>query len=85
MGLRAGTESVHNIVGMSKALELAYKNLEEESKYIRSLKTYATQNKRIFPEAHFNGNCDKDDKSAYNLINVNLPISSDKKISLIFN
>ena len=80
MGLRAGTESVHNIVGMSKALELAYKNLEEESKYIRSLKTYAISKiKEFFPEAHFNGNCDKDDKSAYNLINVNLPISSDKK------
>ena len=65
---------------MSKALELAYKNLEEESKYIRSLKTYAISKiKEFFPEAHFNGNCDKDDKSAYNLINVNLPIRSDKK------
>ena len=54
---------------MSKALELAYKNLEEESKYIRSLKTYAISKiKELFPEAHFNGNCDKDDKSAYNLI-----------------
>ncbi len=80
MGLRAGTESVHNIVGMSKALELAYKNLEEESKYIRSLKTYAISKiNEFFPEAHFNGNCDKDDKSAYNLINVNLPINSEKK------
>ena len=85
MGLRAGTESVHNIVGMSKALELAYKNLEEESKYIRSLKTYAISKiKEFFPKAHFNGNCDKVDKSAYNLINVNLPISSDKKDLLDF-
>ena len=28
--LRAGTESVHNIVGLKAALEIAYKNLEEE-------------------------------------------------------
>ena len=84
-GLRAGTESVHNIVGMSKALELAYKNLEEESKYIRGLKAYAISKINEFlPESHFNGNCDKDDKSAYNLINVNLPVSTEKKDLLDF-
>ena len=84
-GLRAGTESVHNIVGMSKALELAYKNLEFESKYIRNLKKYAILKINEFlPESHFNGNCDKDDKSAYNLINVNLPVSSEKKDLLDF-
>ena len=84
-GLRAGTESVHNIVGMSKALELAHKNLEEESKYIRGLKAYAISKINEFlPESHFNGNCDKDDKSAYNLINVNLPVSTEKKDLLDF-
>ena len=84
-GLRAGTESVHNIVGMSKALQLAYENLEEESKYIRNLKKYAISKINEFiPESYFNGNCDKDDKSAYNLINVNLPISSEKKDFLDF-
>ena len=40
-GLRAGTESVHNIVGMHKALELAYKNLKEEKKEIVSLRSQA--------------------------------------------
>ena len=39
-GLRAGTESVHNIVGMHKALELAYENYEEEKKQLVSLKSY---------------------------------------------
>ena len=33
-GFRAGTESVHNIVGLGHALKLAYDNLEEESAYI---------------------------------------------------
>ena len=84
-GLRAGTESVHNIVGMSKALELAYRNLEEESKYVKDLKKYAISKiNKFFPKSHFNGNCDKDDKSSYNLINVNLPLSPDKKDLLDF-
>ena len=84
-GLRAGTESVHNIVGMSKALELAYKNLDEESKYIKNLKRYAIAKiNECFPGSHFNGNCDNDDKSAYNLINVNLPVNPEKKDLLDF-
>ena len=84
-GLRAGTESVHNIAGMCKALELAYENLDEESKYISNLKKYAISKINEFlPESHFNGNCDKNDKSAYNLINVNLPVSSEKKDLLDF-
>lgn len=84
-GLRAGTESVHNIVGMSKALELAHKNLEEESRYVKDLKKYAILKiNKFFPKSHFNGNCDKDDKSSYNLINVNLPLSPDKKDLLDF-
>ena len=37
-GLRAGTESVHNIVGLQVALELAYKHLEEEKKICRIAK-----------------------------------------------
>ena len=84
-GLRAGTESVHNIVGMSKALELAHRNLEKESKYVKDLKKYAISKiNKFLPESHFNGNCDKDDKSSYNLINVNLPVSPDKKDFLDF-
>ena len=36
-GLRAGTESVHNIIGMAKALEIAYANLATEKAKILSL------------------------------------------------
>ena len=36
--MRAGTENISSILGMTKAFEIAYKNLEEESKYIYSLK-----------------------------------------------
>ncbi len=41
-GFRAGTESVHNIVGLEEALKLAYQNLQEEKKYITSLKRHFT-------------------------------------------
>ncbi|HJN78429.1 MAG TPA: cysteine desulfurase family protein, partial [Flavobacteriaceae bacterium] len=40
-GLRAGTESVHNIVGMTKALEISYDKIKQESEYIRTNKEYA--------------------------------------------
>jgi len=56
-GLRAGTESVHNIVGMTKALELSYVHLEEEAKYIAELKKYTIDQLQLhFPEMKFNGN-----------------------------
>jgi cysteine desulfurase len=38
--MRAGTENVYGIVGFAKALELAMKNYEQDSKYIRDLSDY---------------------------------------------
>ena len=39
-GIRAGTESVHNIVGMAEALKISINNIDKEKKYITSLKDY---------------------------------------------
>lgn len=39
-GLRAGTEAVHQIAGMAKALTLSCENLDQERKYISDLKMY---------------------------------------------
>lgn len=39
-GKRAGTENVAAIVGMGKAIELAYENLEEHNKKIKELRDY---------------------------------------------
>ena len=78
-GLRAGTESVHNIMGMAKALELAYAHLEEERAYILSLKQQLMQGlQKIYPELHFNGCCGEAEKSTYTLLNVCLPVPADK-------
>jgi len=81
-GLRAGTESIHNIAGMAKALELSYENLEAEKKQISDLKNYfVSQLKSTFPEFKINGNPD----GFYNIINVLLPFPEDKTSMILFN
>ena len=85
-GLRAGTESVHNIVGMQKALELAYSNLEEEKAQVIALKSYFIKElKKLFPEVFFNGLSETENKSTYTLVNVALPIPADKALLLNFH
>ncbi len=82
-GLRAGTESVHNIVGMAKALELSYDNLEEEEKYISELKKYTvSQLESHFPCIKFNGN---PSETLYNILNIILPFSEEKAAMILFN
>jgi cysteine desulfurase len=81
-GLRAGTEAVHQIAGMAKALALAYENLKEERKYISDLKMYLINQLEIhFPSFRINGK--KED--FYNIINIILPFSSDKTSMLLFS
>lgn len=78
-GYRAGTESIHNIVGMEEALKLSYANLEKERSQILELKTYFIERlKRLSAKMAFNGNCENLDESTYTLINVCLPIAPEK-------
>ena len=85
-GLRAGTESVHNIVGMAKALEIAYAKLEEEQQYLKELKAHAIiQLTNAFPDIHFNGCCSDMERSTFTLVNVALPISEEKASLLNFH
>lgn len=81
-GLRAGTEAVHQIAGMAKALAVSYENLEEERKYIQDLKSYLIEQLEIhFPGFRINGK--KED--FYNIINIILPFSEDKTSMLLFS
>lgn len=80
-GWRAGTESVHQIAGMAKALELSYENLIEEKNYITDLNDYCfKQLQAAFPEVSVNG---KD--AFYNILNVLLPFSTEKTAMILFN
>ena len=81
-GLRAGTEAVHQIAGMAKALTISYENLETERKYIIGLKMYLLNQLEIhFPDFRIVGN--KED--FYNIINIILPFPSDKTAMLLFS
>ena len=85
-GLRAGTESVHNIVGMTKALEISYDKIKQESEYIRSIKEYAINElQSILPKVHFNGLSGNLDKSTYTILNVCFPLDSEKASMLDFH
>ena len=84
-GFRAGTEAVHNIVGLEEALKLSYQHLDEEREAITSLKRHFIDLlKKEIPEAKFNGDCDNFENSTYTLINVCLPISPEKALMLLF-
>ncbi len=84
-GLRAGTESVHNIVGIEEALKYAYDNLDKESAYVRSLKQYFIEQLKLkIPLVKFNGNSGDMDKGTYTLVNVCLPVSPEKASMLLF-
>lgn len=81
-GLRAGTEGVHNIAGMAKALEISYENLEAERKQIQDLKDYFVEKLQTnFPDFKINGN----PEGFYNIINVLLPFSDEKTAMILFN
>ncbi|GAB6100172.1 cysteine desulfurase NifS [Halanaerocella petrolearia] len=59
-GLRAGTHSVHNIVGFGKAAELANKKMKEYVPKIKKLETYLKNElKNKLSDIQFNGDQDK--------------------------
>ncbi|WP_026715128.1 cysteine desulfurase family protein [Flavobacterium daejeonense] len=81
-GLRAGTEAVHQIAGMAKALELSYAHLDSEKEQIATVKKYLMEQlETTFPGVVFNGTKD----SFYNILNVLLPFSEDKTAMILFH
>ena len=84
-GCRAGTESLHDIVGLDESLEIAYTHLEPEKQFISALKSYFINRlKSEVPGVKFNGCCDDFEKSTYTLVNVCLPVSADKAPLFLF-
>jgi len=84
-GYRAGTESVHNIVGMSEALNISMEKLEEEKKYISELKSYFIKKlKSSINDVEFNGLSGDMNKSTYTLLNVQFPIEQSKAEMFLF-
>ena len=85
-GLRAGTESVHNICGMELAFIESYKSFDENKKHIQGLKTYFIKKiSSSIPLLKFNGSCDDDNESTFSILNICLPVSKDQSVLLEFN
>ncbi len=71
---RGGTENVYGMVGIAKALSLAYTEMADHEKHIKDLKTYFIQGlQNNFPGIEFNGLSADMDKSLYTVLNVRFP------------
>jgi cysteine desulfurase len=70
-GARAGTENVHNIAGMYKALDIAVAEMDKDAKYVCDLKRYfINQLKKIDNNIQFNGLSAEEDGCSYIVLNV---------------
>ena len=84
-GYRAGTESVHNIVGMSEALNISIAKLDEEKTHIYNLKQYFIDKlKSSIKGVKFNGCSGDMKKSTYTLLNIQFPIEQSKAEMFLF-
>ena len=83
--MRGGTENVYGIVGLAKALEIAYAELEEQKMQILKLKKHMIDEliKKI-PDVQFNGQCADLDHSLCTVLNVCLPPAGHNEM-LLFN
>lgn len=72
-GLRGGTENVYGIVGLAKAMELAYDDVEGHQRHVQGLKSYMIEElKKSFSDIAFHGETDPE-KSLYTVLNVCFP------------
>jgi cysteine desulfurase len=82
-GFRGGTENVYGIVGLAKAMELAYEDVAAHQAHVQTLKTYMIEQlKASFDTISFHGETDPA-RSLYTVLNVCFP-KTDKAGMLLF-
>lgn len=82
--MRGGTENVYGIAGIARALEIAYRDMEEHHAYIQGLKSYMINElSKAIPDIQFNG-CTDPKRSLYTVLNVSLPCTEMADV-LLFN
>jgi cysteine desulfurase len=82
--MRGGTENVTGIVGMAKALEIAYRDMDIHKRHILGLKNRMVEKLKVgIDDLQFNGGC-LDEHSLYTVLNVSFPESDDNEM-LLFN
>jgi cysteine desulfurase len=83
--MRGGTENVYGIVGLVKALEIAYREMTDHEKYISSLKSRMIEKlKAEIPGVTFHGDSANLQRSLYTVLNVSLPESEENDM-ILFN
>ncbi|HEX8021217.1 cysteine desulfurase family protein [Mucilaginibacter sp.] len=82
--MRGGTENIYGIVGLAKALELAYAEMDQHQNHIQGLKSYMMEQLiSNVPGVSFNGETDPA-KSLYTVLNVAFP-EMEMSDMLLFN
>ena len=83
--MRAGTENIYGIAALAMAMEMAYKNLEEETKYIKDLKIYMIEKlKTELEDVQFYGKCTDLENSLYTVLSCHFPETNIAEM-LLFN
>jgi len=73
---RGGTENLYGIIGLGKAMDLAYKHLSDHQDHIQNLKSYMIKSLiEIDPKITFNGDITPS-KSLYTVLNVCFPMNT---------
>ena len=83
--MRAGTENVYAIAGMSMAMSIAYQNLKKETTYIKGLKRYMIDKlKTELDDVQFYARCSDIENSLYTVLSCHFP-ETDISEMLLFN
>jgi cysteine desulfurase len=82
-GQRGGTENVYGIVGLAKAMDLAYEDVVGHQKHVQELKSYMiSELNENFEDISYHGEIDPE-KSLYTVLNVCFP-KTEKSGMLLF-
>ena len=83
--MRAGTENVHAIAGLAKAMQLSYENMDNDKEYISQIKKYMINQLILnINDVQFNANCTDFDSSLFKILSVSFPKISESEM-LLFN
>jgi cysteine desulfurase len=75
---RGGTENVYGMIGIAKALSIAYAEMADHQAYIKGLKSYFIEKlQENFPGIEFNGRSGEVENSLYTVLNVRFPSIAD--------
>ncbi len=81
--MRAGTENVHSIAGLAKAMELSYSCMEKDKAYILGLKKYMIDElRKNIKDISFNAGCTDLENSLFKILSVSFPETSSSEMLL---